>query len=306
MDKDNFTNKIFYLDVGEGHKLWIHDWGNKHAKTPILFLHGGPGAGVNNGHQGYFNPEKQRVIFYDQRGSGKSKPAGSLRSNTTEHCIDDINKITGKLGIKKFIITGGSWGSCLALAYALKHPSKVKALVLRGIFTGSKREIDYLDKGEFRAFFPDVWDDYLQRTPAEHHDDPTAYHQKMYKSKDKAAAKASAYAYSELESALLGLDDRFHSEDYDSFDPAAISIELHYLSNGCFMPDRLILDNAHKIPVPTWLIQGRYDAVCPPITAYEMHKALPSSHLIWTIAGHKGSDRGIHDVSKAILEQLTS
>jgi proline iminopeptidase len=306
MNKDQHTISEHFLDVGDGHSLYVQEWGNADAKTPIIFLHGGPGAGCNDKHKQMFDSATQRVIFFDQRGSGRSLPSGSLIQNTTDDMIADIEKIVHHYNLKKFIITGGSWGSCLAFAYALKHPERVHAMVLRGIFTGSKEETDYLDNGMFQLFYPDVWDAYLKRTPKEHQHNPSAYHYQQIKSIDGNAVKASSYAYSELEGSLLTLDDRHTEQDYQTFEPGGMNIELHYLANLCFMPDRYILDNAHKIEVPVWLVQGRYDMVCPPKTAYEMHQKLPNSKLLFTTAGHSGGDRGIYEVMSAVIAEVAN
>jgi proline iminopeptidase len=306
MTPDEHTINELFIDVGDGHQLYVQDWGNKKAITPIINLHGGPGGGAYDGNKQLFDPGQQRVIFFDQRGAGKSLPKGSLEHNTTADLVDDIEKIANHFKLKQFIITGGSWGSCLALAYALKYPKRLKAMVLRGIYTGSQAETDYLDKGEWRAFFPDVWDAYLSRTPKAYHDNPSAYHYQQLKSKDPAKVKAAAYAYGEVEGSLISLDDRHVAEKFDEFDPDGMRIELHYLANGCFMPDRYILDNAHKLAMPIWLVQGRYDFVCPPQTAYELSRRTPKAQLVWSVAGHRGSDRGIYEIMRALLLQLTA
>lgn len=286
MTPDKYTNQELFVEVGDGNQLYVQDWGRPDATVPIVFLHGGPGGGCDNRHKARFDPLKQRVIFFDQRGSGKSLPTGSLEHNTTPKLIEDIQIITAKLDLPKFIMTGGSWGSCLALAYAIKHPSKVAGLVLHGILTGSKAEIDWLDQGRFKEFFPDAWESYLQATPKDHRHDPTSYHFKRALGSDLEEAKQSAYVYQGLEMAVLKLNDKFSLPDYETYDPAAIRTEIHYMANGCFMPDNHILDNAAKIKAPVWLIQGRYDMVCPPITAYRLDQALPNSRLIFTINGH--------------------
>lgn len=306
MNPDTFTLNEQFLDVGDGHSLYVQDWGNANAGLPIIFLHGGPGAGCNDSHKQIFDPVTQRVIFFDQRGSGRSLPKGSLEHNTTDDMIADIENIANHFKLKKFIITGGSWGSCLAFAYALKHPERLHAMVLRGIFTGSKEETEYLNNGMFKLFYPDVWDAYVRRTPKEHHTNPSAYHYSQMKSSDSSEVKASSYAYSELEGSLLRLDDRHTTENFDTYEPESMSIELHYLADLCFMPDRYILDNAHKIKTPTWLVQGRYDMVCPPKTAYEIHQAMPRSKLLFVNAGHSGGDRAIYEVTSALLQEITS
>lgn len=303
MTPDEFTLAETFVEVGDGHTLYVHDWGNKTAKTPIIFLHGGPGSGSKDSYKTTFDPTVQRVIFFDQRGSGKSLPAGELAHNTTQDLVEDIERIAKHLKLDKFVLTGGSWGSCLALAYGLKYPKRVEAMVLRGIFTGSQSEINWLDEGRWSVFFPDLWDTYLDQTPQSHQNNPTKYHAERALKGDGEDAKKSAYTYGNVEGALLSLDDRFTPRAFDEYDPASIKIEIHYMQNHCFIPDRHILDNAHKLTMPIWLIQGRYDMVCPPVTAYELHHKLPNSHLIWTAAGH-GNDRPNYDVTRTILQTL--
>lgn len=305
MTPDKYTIAEHFIDVGQGHSLYVQDWGNSKAGRPILFLHGGPGSSAKDHHKSFFEPTSQRVIFFDQRGTGRSLPAGSLEHNTTKELVEDIETIAKKLNLKKFIITGGSWGSCLALAYAARYPSRIKAMVLRGIYTGTAAENDHIDSGGWKTYFPDVWQAYLERTPNAHHSNPTAYHHRMALGSDPQKAKFSAYAYSELESSLLRLDDRYTPQDFETFDPNGMKIELHYLSNNCFLPNDYILKNAPKLTMPIWLIQGRYDMVCPPITAYNLNQVLPNSQLIWTTAGH-ANDRPNYDLTRSSLLQLTS
>jgi proline iminopeptidase len=299
MTPDEFTIQETFVDVGDDHQLYVQDWGNPKAKAPIIFLHGGPGSGTSNKYRQRFNPYEQRVIFFDQRGCGRSLPYGSIANNTTEKLVDDIELIAQHVGLQRFVLTGGSWGSALALAYALKYPDRVIAMTLGGIFTGSQAEIDYLDKGDYRVFFPDVWDHYLSQTPKSHQADPTKYHFDRILSDDINALRTSAYIYSNLEGSLMSLDDRFTPEEAKDFDAIPTRIEVYYLANHCFMPDRYILDNAHKLTMPIWLVQGRYDVVCPPKTAYELHSRTPNSTLIWTMAGH-GNDRSNYDVMRTI------
>lgn len=303
MTPDRYTLSEQMLDVGDGHSLYVQEWGNKKAETTIILLHGGPGSKTKDKHKNAFDPTKQHVIFFDQRGSGNSLPYSSLINNTTEKLIADISKIADTFSIKKFVLTGGSWGSCLALSYALKYPARVEALVLYGIFTGSKSEIDWLDRGGYKAYFPDVWDQYIAATPKNHHSNPSAYHKKQALSTDINASKQSAYAYRSMEGAVIALNDEFIPESYDEFDAAGAKIEMYYLMNGCFMPDRYILNNAHKLTMPVWLIQGRYDSVCPPITAYELNKKLPNSKLIWTISGHAPEHETVTHL-RSILSQF--
>lgn len=294
------------LDVGSGHKLNVVDWGNQKAKTTFIFLHGGPGSPISDKYKQRFDPKLQRVIFFDQRGTGKSTPKGSLKNNTTQDLVEDIEKIATKLHLDAFVLTGGSWGSCLALAYALQYPSRLEGLVISGVFTARSGEIEYLDNGGFKTFYPDLWDRYVLSVPAKFRDNPSAYYYDKIFGDNAELAKKAAYAYSEmLEGPLLGLDDRYTPNTYEKFDPDPMRIELHYLKNNCFMPEGHIMNNAHKIKVPVWIVQGRYDMVCPPETAYELHRALPNSQLIWTTAGH-GNDRPNYDVNRTIYLQLST
>lgn len=304
MTPDKYTIKESYLEVGDGHTLYIHDWGNKSAEKPIIFLHGGPGSNVRDKFKALFNPTKQRVIFFDQRGCGKSTPYGEITNNTTDKLINDIELIAENLNLEKFIINGGSWGSCLALAYTIARPKRVIGLVLNGIFTGSKSEINWLNRGDFKLFYPEVWDKYLNNTPKEHQSNPTDYHIKQIKSKNKDDVLKSAYVFDCLESAVMNLDDRFEPDDIKTYDPAGAIIEITYLENNCFMPDRYIIDNVHKITAPVWLVQGRYDMICPPITAYEIHSKLPNSKIFWTISGH-GIVHENWNIMRTILSEIT-
>lgn len=306
MTPDEYTNREFYIEVGDGHELYVHDWGNKKAKHPIIYLHGGPGDSTKDKRKSVFDPVQHRVIFFDQRGCGKSLPYGSLKNNTTDDLIEDIEKIAKHLKLSSFVLHGGSWGSCLAFAYAVKYPKRVHAMVLCGIFTASHAEIDYFDKGTHRTWFPEAWERYLAATPKEHRESPTKYHYERIMGKDEKAACESACAYQNLEGALLSLDDRFSASNPSdpAFDPSGVKIEVHYLSNYCFLPNRHVFNNVKKLTMPVWMVQGRYDMVCPPAAAYELHQTLPKSHLIWTLGGHRQTERETQSALQAILLQF--
>jgi proline iminopeptidase len=306
MNPDQYTLREFYLDVGDGHQLYIQDWGFKDAKHPVVFLHGGPGSSCKDKFKMNFDPNTQRVVFFDQRGSGKSLPKGELKDNDTQKMVDDIEQIIKELKLPGVVLTGGSWGSCLALLFGIKYPKRVHGMVLNGIFTARRSEIDFLDKGGFKAFFPDIWDKYVGSVPEEFKANPSKYHYEKIFGDNPELAKGSAYAYSEmLEGPLLDLDDRYSPDDFEEFDPDGMRIELHYLKNNSFLPDNYIFNNASKLTMPIWLIQGRYDMVCPPVTAYELNKVLPNSRLIWTISGHMIS-RESWALVKLLQEQLAN
>lgn len=304
MTPDEYTNQEFFIDVGDGHELYVQDWGNVECTIPVIHLHGGPGNGTRDSSKQMYNPLRQRVIFFDQRGAGKSLPYGSLLHNTTQDLVKDISHIADKLNLKQFVLFGSSWGSLLALAYAIAHPDKVHALVISGVFTGTKQEIDWLNEGAFRTFFPEVWNHFIGTVPHSHQNDPADYHISRVLGENEKAAKESAYAYANLELSLLKLDDRKAIETIETFDPTPMKIELHYLANSCFIPERYIFNHADKLTMPTYIVQGRYDMVCPPNTAYELHQKLPRSELIWTTSGHL-SERETWNVLRIILMNLT-
>lgn len=287
MDKEQNIISEKMLDVGDSHTLYVQEWGNPNAEVKVIFLHGGPGGQFKDRYKSAFNPKTQHVIFFDQRGGGRSLPYGSIEDNTTSELIADISKIADVFNMDKFILHGSSWGSTLALAYTIAEPERVQALVIGGIFTGSKTESGWIEEGGFKPFFPDVWDAYLDRTPVEHRNNPSKYHFDKVINGTAEERKLSGYAYDCMESGVIQLDDRQVVDDFEEYDPSGIRIEMHYIANGCFLPDRHIMDNAHKIKVPVYIVQGRYDMVCPPHTAYELSSKIPNSRLYWTLSGHK-------------------
>jgi proline iminopeptidase len=300
---DQYTNQELMLAVGDGHELYIHDWGNKTAKVPFIFMHGGPGSSIKDKHKAVFNPDTHRVIFFEQRGAGRSTPYGSLEHNTTQDLISDITKIADKLQIYQFALHGSSWGSTLALAYAIAIPERVSALVIGGIFTGSKNETEWVDQGHFKTFYPDVWEAYLERTPEKYRDNPSAYHFDKVINGTAEEQKLSGYAYECMEAGVIKLDDRFRPDDYAEYDPSGIRIEMHYLGNKCFLPEGYILDNADKLTMPVHIVQGRYDMVCPPATAYQLHGKLKNSRLYWTLSGHAVDHEG-QGIFSAIIASM--
>lgn len=302
MSPDQHTLQETFIEVGDGHTLYLQEWGNAKG-MPIIFLHGGPGGGSKDRHKQAFDPGKHRVIFFDQRGCGRSIPYGSLGNNTTQKLIADIEKIADHFKLKDFTFVGGSWGSCLALAYALVYPKRVKRMVLASIFTAAQDEIDFIYQGGAATHFPEAWETYLAATPKEHHKDPASYHFTRTLGNDKQASKASAYVLENLERALLSLDDRFMPDSFEDFDPTSSLIETHYQANRCFLPDGYVMENAHKLTMPVWLIHGRYDMVCAPRVAYKLHKKLPDSELVWVIGGHR-SEHEAWGIQRTILTQL--
>lgn len=302
MTPDEYTNKEFFIEVGNGHKLYVCDWGNPKG-MPVIFLHGGPGAASRDRHKEAFDPTKHHVIFFDQRGCGKSLPYGSMEHNTTQDLVEDINKIADQVKFKRFVLTGRSWGTALALAYAIAHPKRIQAMVLASIYTATKEEDAWVDQGRFRSHYPEVWERYLSHTPKAHHSNPSAYHFKNILGNNEQLVAKSALAVEEMEHGIMLLGDPAPALDPTTFDPTSARIYAHYLTNSCFLPEGHILKNSAKLTMPIWLVHGRFDMCCPPITAYELNKKLPNSHLIWAISNHRNEHEN-ENVLRAILLQL--
>jgi proline iminopeptidase len=306
MTPDEHTNQEFFLDVGDGHQLYVQDWGKKDAKTPILFLHGGPGDGTHDRAKILFNPDEQRVIFFDQRGAGRSLPCGSREHNTTPKLVSDIEKIRKRLGVPEIILAGGSWGSTLALCYAIAHPKQVKGMVISGVWAATQEESAFIDEGQVNLFFPEVWQQYLERTPAKYRAKPTAYHFKKALHGTVAEQKASSFAYQSLVYGALRLN-YYPSfiDNYEGYDPSGFQLAIHYLANGCFLPDNHIWKSLNKLTMPVWMVQGRYDMICPPITAYQLNEKLADSRLMMTVAGHV-SEHETWNLMRTLLLQMAT
>jgi proline iminopeptidase len=304
MNPDRYTIQEHFFEADHNHQIYVHDWGNKQSSTPVIFLHGGPGNGCDDRDKRKFDPKTHRVIFIDQRGSGRSMPLAETSHNTTNDLVSDIDNVMKRLGIKKAVLMGGSWGSTLALCFAIVHPKKVEAIIIDGIFTGTHEEIEWLDKGGWKTFFPDIWEQYISSVPKTYASNPAAYFYKMLKSNDHEKVKRAVYEYMRMEAGLLKLDEILIPKDYEEFDPSAGIIEMHYLSHKCFIPEQYILKNAKSITAPVYMIQGRYDMVCTPKTAYELNRKLPHGKLIWTINGHLRQHEA-STVQRLILDRVT-
>lgn len=290
--------KTGYLKVSDLHEIYYEESGNPEGK-PIVFVHGGPGGGIDAGMRRFFDPKIWRVVLFDQRGCGKSRPFSELTDNTTWHLVEDMEKIRAHLGISQWSIFGGSWGSTLALTYAITHPDKVKEMILRGIFLLRKKEIDWFYQEGASNIFPDVWEKYLDVIPEEERGDLVSAFYRSLTSSDKGERSRASKAWSiwEGSTAKLQMDpafiERFAGDD---FADAFARIECHYFVNKGFFPeDGWLLKNIVKIKhIPVWIIQGRYDVVCPATSAWELHKVWPSSvlHMV-PDAGHSASEPGI-------------
>jgi proline iminopeptidase len=286
------------LQVSELHTLYYEQVGNPNGK-PIVVLHGGPGGGVEPFYRQYFNPEKWRIILFDQRGCGKSTPHAELRENTTWHLVGDIETLRQHLGIESWAVFGGSWGSTLALAYSQTHPSSCLGLILRGIFLLRAQEIHWFYQAGASNLFPDAWEAYLKPIPPEErHDLVTAYYRRLTSS-DPLIRAVAARAWSVWEGSTSKLIPDLELQEHfaqDNFADAFARIECHYFTNqGFFETDDHLLrccDRIHHLP--TIIVQGRYDVVCPMVSAWELHQALPQSELlIIPNAGHSMTEPGI-------------
>lgn len=294
-----------FLQVSRTHKLYYELCGNPHG-TPVLFVHGGPGGGISERSRRYFDPKIFNILLFDQRGAGKSIPFASIEENTTQLLVGDIKKLLEHVGITKTLIFGGSWGSTLSLCYAIKYPKTVLGMVLRGIFLGTREEIEYLYLGNVENHHPEKWERFITQLPKNERKDPIGNYLKRMRSKNEKIRTKFAFEWEFFESALVSVHPNYDviEEKLRSGDPLAISrIEAHYMQNNCFLSPNYILRNVRRIKgIPIAIIHGRWDCVCPLKFAYKLHKALPSSRLnIIPDAGHGMSERGI---AFAMMEEI--
>ena len=286
------------LKVSDIHNIYFEQCGNP-AGRAVVFLHGGPGGGLSPDYRRFFDPESYRVVLFDQRGSGKSTPHASLEENTTWDLVADIERLREQLGIDSWMVFGGSWGSTLALAYAETHPERVRQLVLRGIFLCRPKEIKWFYQEGANAIFPDVWEEYLKVIPeAERGDMLEAYHRRLT-SEDETVRLNAARAWSIWEGSTSKLIPDQHLIDDFAETHKALSlarIECHYFMNNAFFDtENQLIENVDRIRhIPAVIVQGRYDVVCPIMSAWELHRAWPEAELqVIKDAGHSMTEPGI-------------
>jgi len=284
-----------WLSVGDGHEIYYEESGNPTGK-PCLFVHGGPGGGASPAARQFFDPDKYRIVLFDQRGCGRSKPHASIEANTTWHLIDDIELIRQTMGIDRWLVFGGSWGSTLSLAYAQSHPERVTELVLRGIFLLRAQELQWFYQHGASELYPDAWQHYLAPIPdAERHDLISAFHSRLT-SEDPEVRLSAARAWSVWEAStsfLIQNEDFMAQLDEPEAALAMARIECHYFVNGGFFesPNQLIEAVDRIRHIPCVIVQGRYDVVCPPTTAWDLHRAWPEADFkLITNAGHSAFD----------------
>ncbi|MBY0571666.1 MAG: prolyl aminopeptidase [Burkholderiaceae bacterium] len=284
------------LAVDELHTLYWEECGNPDGQ-PVLFLHGGPGAGTSPSHRRFFDPAHYRIVLFDQRGAGKSTPLGEYHNNTTPLLIEDIEKIRVMLGIQQWLVFGGSWGSTLALAYGEAHPERCLGFVLRGIFLCTKAEVDWFVNG-MGYFYPEIHQRFAEAIPVEERGDLLQAYVKRLFCDDPAIYMEAARNWSRYEGSCLFLKPQ--AEAIASFESDEVSLgigrlEAHYMQHGAFMDDDALIRNIAKIRhLPAVIVQGRYDVICPPVSAYRLHQAWPeAAYNVIGDAGHAAMEPGI-------------
>jgi proline iminopeptidase len=283
------------IPTGTGHDFYYEICGNP-SGMPILVLHGGPGSGCNPGQRRFFDPAHYRIVLFDQRGCGRSQPAGRVSENTTQDLVEDIERLRRHLSIDQWLLFGGSWGSTLALAYATTHPQSVRGMILRGIFMARLSELHWF-LYESRTFFPEAWERLTAPLrPHEVTDILGAYHQRVFDSNYSSSVTA-ARNWNEFEGSIISLLPPPPSDTPapDELVLARARVQLHYLINDCFLGDTPLLDRINVVRhIPAAIIHGRYDMVCPIISAHELHKAWPEADFqIVPDAGHAAFETGI-------------
>jgi proline iminopeptidase len=286
------------LAVSALHTLYVEECGNPKGQ-PVVFLHGGPGGGIQTNYRRFFDPDRYRIVLFDQRGCGRSTPHAELRENTTWDLVEDIEKVRSHLGISHWVVFGGSWGSTLALAYSQTYPDHCKGLILRGIFMLRQQEIQWFYQSGASELFPDAWEDYLTPIPpAERGDLVKAYYQRLTHA-DPTVRLTAARAWSiwEARTSKLQVDPALVAHfEQDEVATAFARIECHYFINrGFFERDDYLLRHVDRIRhLPTVIVQGRYDVVCPVRSAWDLHRAFPEAELmIIPDAGHSMTEPGI-------------
>lgn len=301
------------LSDGGCHHVYVEQCGNPDG-IPIIFLHGGPGSGCRPQHRCYFDPDKFHIILFDQRGCGRSLPTGALEHNNSQLLIEDMEMIRQHLNIEKWVLFGGSWGATLALLYAQSHPEHVLSMILRGTFLGRQQDIDWVyAEGGASKLFPEAWQQLVGQLEAKERQRPLKRYFELLSSEDEGTITDAAWRLNAWESTIVTLRDyEFELPKTDDLGPIAHSlIQLHFALSECFISSNQILDNIDSIRhIPTQIIHGRYDIVCPSTQSWQLHQAWPESSLtIVPLCGHAAGEPGIVDAlitaTKTVIKQLT-
>lgn len=297
------------VPVGDGHVIYVEQCGNP-AGLPVVVLHGGPGGGCSPAMRRYFDPEHYRIILFDQRGCGRSRPNASVEANTTWHLVADIEALRALLGIENWIVFGGSWGATLGLIYAQAHPDKVTALVLRGVFLMTDPELQWFYGGGAGQFWPDLWERFTSLVDEDERDDLIgAFHKRLF-SGDGATEYRFARAWAQWENALASVhSDGFGGEAPSDYARAFARLENHYFINRGFLsPDQAILKNMDKIAhIPGHIVQGRFDMICPPAAAYRLAAMWPNARLQMVArSGHALSEPAISEALVTTMQGIVA
>ncbi len=285
------------LPVEPPHELYVEECGNP-SGVPVVFLHGGPGAGCEPYHRRFFDPDAYRIVLFDQRGAGRSRPHAELAGNTTQALVRDIESVRGYLGIDRWVVFGGSWGSTLGLVYAQAHPERVAGLILRGIFLCRPRDIQWFYQDGARRILPEYWEEFARLVPVDQRQDMVGAYYRLLTGDDEATRTAAAQAWSLWEGRALTLLPRKDVVEHFADPRTALSlarIECHYFVNNSFLSHDQILRDAPRLhDIPAVLVHGRYDMVCPVDNALALHRRWPQAQLeIIADAGHAASEPGI-------------
>ena len=297
--------------VGEPHQLYIEEIGNPDG-IPVIVLHAGPGTGSDPHSRRFFDPQRYRIIMFDQRGCGKSTPHLETKNNTTDLLLDDIDAIRDYLGLTDFVLFGGGWGSLLALLYAEKHPQQIKALLLHQIFLGRKKDFDWFYKQGASLVYPDYWEEFTHSIPEKMLGNIPQYYSDCLQGTNELARMSAAKNWALWQARCSSLQPHLYVIDQFSdphFALALTTLETHFINNHYFIKENQVLDQVNKLRhIPTYIIHGRFDLVCPLAGAWELHQVIPSSNLrIVRDAGHSDRESGIIDAiiyaSKEISKQ---
>ncbi len=291
-----------FLETESIHQIYFEECGNPNG-MPVVFLHGGPGSGCNPAQRRFFDPNFYRIILLDQRGCGRSTPQGETTENTTQLLVADINALRIHLKIEKWLVFGGSWGSTLAICYAQAFPQHVTGLILRGIFLSRPAELNWF-LGEIAHFYPDVWHALTHYLPVEERSDVLTAFSKRVFSEDALINIPAALAWNAFENAIMRLIPNHSAQtpvesklqdEMNRVEVARARVQIHYIENVCFIDGQAVLDNCEILKnIPTVIVQGRYDMVCPPQTAWELSKAMPHAEfLMIPDAGHSAMETGV-------------
>jgi proline iminopeptidase len=304
-------NKKGFLKVSDLHEIYYEESGNPEG-APIVFLHGGPGGGTDADQRRFFDPHAYRIVLFDQRGCGQSKPHAELKENTTWDLVSDIEKIREYLKIEKWVVFGGSWGSTLALTYAVTHPARVKGLILRGIFLCRPEELQWFYQQGASWIFPDVWEKYWNYIPADERSNMMKAYYSRLTSDNSETRLTAAQIWSQWEAATSRLFvDAKSIEAYGEPEKALAfaRIECHYFMNNAFFPsNNYLLENIEKIKgIPGVIIQGRYDVVCPAKSAWDLHRLWPEAEIKFIPdAGHAAAEPGTRAALIEATDQMRS